>query len=169
MEKRSKTSKRARASTRDVVGIKIAERINPKWRENYDALVKTRTRLLERKGVLVRDASEESPAFGLHMADAATDTYDRDFALGIATSEQNVLYEIDEALNRIRNGSYGICELTGKPIEKERLKAIPWARFSAAAEKQLEREGAVKRAKLGQLAGLVGTAQPENDEDLHEE
>src|SRR5687767_13772350 len=98
MEKRSKTSERARAATRDVVGIKIAERINPKWRENYDALVKTRTRLLERKGVLVRDSSEESPAFGLHMADAATDTYDRDFALGIATSEQNVLYEIDEAL-----------------------------------------------------------------------
>lgn len=83
------------------------------------------------------------------MADAGTDTFDRDFALGMLSSEQDALYEIDEALNRIRDGTYGKCELTGKPIEPARLDAIPWTRFSAAAEKQLEREGALKRVRLG--------------------
>jgi RNA polymerase-binding transcription factor DksA len=83
------------------------------------------------------------------MADAATDTYDRDLALSMLSSEVDATYQIDQAIDRIRNGTYGKCELTGKPIEPERLEAVPWARFSAEAEKQLEREGARKRTRLG--------------------
>ena len=167
MEKRRRSPKRARASTQDVLGIPTEpqKRISPKWREHYTALVSLRNRLLERKGMLVRDASEEQPAYSLHMADAGTDTYDRDFALSIATSEQDALYQIDQALNRIRDGSYGVCELTGKPIEPERLKAVPWARFSATAEKELERNGAVKRAKLGDLASMPMASEPDRDEE----
>ena len=70
-------------------------------------------------------------------------------AIGILSSEQDALYEIEQALHRIRDGTYGICELSGKRIESERLQAIPWARFTAAAEKQLEKEGAVTRHRLG--------------------
>lgn len=170
MEKRRRNLRRARASTQDVLGTAPAKpRVDPKWRNHHDALVKSRNRLMERKGVLARDASEELPAFSLHMADAATDTYDRDFALSIATSEQSALYEIDAALNRIREGTYGVCELTGKPIEKERLKAIPWARFSASAEKELERAGAIKRPKLGQLIDVMGAAQSQSEDDSDEE
>src|SRR5437667_415062 len=82
------------------------------------------------------------PPFSTHMADAATDTYDRDFALSMLSCEQDSLYEIDEALDRIRDGTYGVCELTGKKIEPQRLEAIPWTRFTAEAEKQLEKQGA---------------------------
>src|SRR5438093_3294390 len=130
METRRKTSKRPRASTGDVLAS-AADKPNPvppKWREHFKALVNARNRLADRRGTLVRDASEEQPAYSLHIADAGTDNYDRDFALSIATSEQEALYEIDQALNRIQEGAYGICELTGKPIELERLKAVPWTR-----------------------------------------
>jgi RNA polymerase-binding transcription factor DksA len=98
---------------------------------------------------LNREALEEQPGFSTHMADAGTDTFDRDFALGMLSTQQDAIYEIELALERIRNGTYGICELTGRRIEKERLDAIPWARFSVPAEMQLEQEGQVKRAGLG--------------------
>jgi len=89
------------------------------------------------------------------MSDAGTDTYDRDFALSMMSLEQDGLYEIQEALSRIQHGTYGICELTGKPIEPERLEAIPWTRFSADAEKRLEREGGATRARLGPREEVV--------------
>ena len=108
-----------------------------------------REHILRRQGGLAQEANDQQPAFSTHMADAGTDTFDRDFALGMLSSEQDALYEIDEALDRVRDGTYGKCELTGKPIESARLDAIPWTRFSAAAEKQLEREGAVKKTRLG--------------------
>ncbi|HVV73472.1 MAG TPA: TraR/DksA C4-type zinc finger protein [Verrucomicrobiae bacterium] len=101
-----------------------------------------------RQADLTKDANEEKPTAGTHLADAGTDSYDRDMALGMLSSEQDAVYEIEEALDRIRAGTYGKCELTGKPIEPARLEAIPWTRFSASAEKELEREGVAKRAGL---------------------
>jgi len=171
MERRKKPSRAARASTKDILGITTGQskRIPTKWREHYSALVQFHNRLVERRGTVVREASEEQPAYSLHMADAGTDTYDRDFALSIATSEQESLFEIDQAINRIQEGSYGICELTGKPIEAERLKAIPWARFSAEAEKELESNGTVKRAKLGELTDLPKTSEPDKEDEESEE
>lgn len=167
MERRRKHSTPVRASTKDILGInnEPSKRIPTKWREHHNALVEFRNRLVQRRGMLVRDASEEQPAYSLHMADAGTDAYDRDFALSIATSEQESLYEIDQAINRIQDGSYGVCELTGKPIELERLKAIPWTRFSASAEKELESNGVVKRAKLGELADLPKSSEPDKDQE----
>lgn len=170
MERRRKPSKPARASTADVLGTAALthKRVPTKWREHHNSLVAFRNRLIERRGTLVRDASEEQPVFSLHMADAGTDTYDRDFALSIASSEQESLYEVDQAINRIENGSYGICEMTGKPIEAERLKAIPWTRFSTSAEKELESAGAVKRARLGELTDLPKNGGPEQEEEDEE-
>jgi len=143
--------RRRRAATADVVSSNLLpkEHVPTKWKKHYRHLIQMRDYLLNRQGELVKDASEEQPAFSLHMADAGTDSFDRDFALSRVSSEQDAVYEIDEALIRIRRGTYGVCELTGKPIEQKRLEAIPWARFSAAAEKQLEKDGAVKRARLG--------------------
>jgi RNA polymerase-binding transcription factor DksA len=166
MERRKKPFTPARASTADILGAGPATpKIPAKWREHHTSLVRFRSRLAQRRGTLVKDASEEQPAYSLHMADAGTDTYDRDFALSIATSEQESLYEVDQAINRIENGSYGVCEVTGQPIEPERLKAIPWTRFSAGAEQELERNGVVKRARLGELADLPKTSEPEKEEE----
>ena len=89
------------------------------------------------------------------MADAGTDEYDRDFALGMLSSQQDAVYEIEQALDRIRNGTYGICELTGKRIPAARLEAIPWTRFTAEAERKLEREGELRRARLGPRETVV--------------
>jgi len=167
METRRKSSERPRASTKDVIspGADKQERVPPKWREHFQTLVNARNRLTDRRGTLLRDASEEQPAYSLHIADAGTDNFDRDFALSIASSEQEALYEIDQALNRIREGTYGVCELTGKPVEPERLKAVPWTRFSTAAEKELEGAGVVRRARLGQLADLPKSSEPDRDDE----
>lgn len=173
MEKRriKHATPRARASTKDVLGFAKppADRIPAKWREYYDVLVKARDRLSNRRGELVRDAAEELPSFSLHMADAGTDAFDRDFALSMASSEQNALYEIEQAINRIRDGSYGKCEVTGKPIEPDRLKAVPWARFSAQAERDLEKEGNVKRARLAPLENVAATLGAAEEREADEE
>src|SRR5712691_11139425 len=145
-----KGRRKARAATQDVVGrIQPQPVIKLKWRMYYKRLTVLRDQLLNRQGALTRDAIEEQPNYSTHMADAGTDNYDRDLALGMLSSDQDALYEIEEAIDRIRNGTYGICELTREPIEKERLEVIPWTRFTAVAEKQLEKEGAVKHARLG--------------------
>src|SRR5438552_3432909 len=148
--KQTRALKRARAATRDVLGNPARkERVPAKWRKHYKHLIELRDQLLRRQAISSKDALEEQPTFSTHMADAGTDTYDRDFALSMLSSEQEALYEIEQALNRIQNGAYGVCELTGKRIEARRLDAIPWTRFCAAAEKQLEAEGQIKRAQLG--------------------
>ena len=118
-------------------------------------LLQLRAQILRRKDSLADSAKEEQPAFSLHMADAGTDEFDRDFALSLMSSEQNALYEVDQALTRIRNGTYGVCEITGEAIEAERLAAIPWARFSAAAQRELELSGSVRRTQLAQRGSLT--------------
>lgn len=82
----------------------------------------------------------DSSAFGMHQGDAGSDAYDRDFALNLLSQEQDALYEIDEALQRIGNGSYGICEMSGKPIPEARLEAIPFARLTVDCQEKVEME-----------------------------
>src|SRR2546421_5056910 len=129
-------------------------RIDPKWQTHYESLVALRAQLGQRKGALSEIAREEQRAFSLHMADAGTDEFDRDFALSMMSSDQNAAFEIDAALARIRDGSYGLCEITGQPIEAERLAAIPWTRFSAEAQRELEATGEAARTRLGERGSL---------------
>jgi RNA polymerase-binding transcription factor DksA len=125
-------------------------RIPPQWQEHYDALIVCRAQLGQRKSGLNEIAREEQQAFSLHMADAGTDEFDRDFALSILSSDQNAMYEIDAALDRIRAGTYGMCEISGLPIEAERLLAIPWTRYSAVAQRELEEGGHAARTRFGE-------------------
>jgi DnaK suppressor protein len=81
-----------------------------------------------------------SSAFGMHQADAGSDAYEKDFALSLLSQEQDALYEIEEALKRIEQRSYGTCEMSGQPIPLERLEAIPFARYTVQCQEQLERE-----------------------------
>jgi RNA polymerase-binding protein DksA len=64
-----------------------------------------------------------------HLGDTATATFDRELDEGLAEGAQQTLDEIDAALKRIDDGTYGICEVCGKPIGEERLRAIPWTRY----------------------------------------
>lgn len=86
-----------------------------------------------------RDAAGDLSNYGIHMADQGTDNFDREFALSLVSNEQDVLYEIDEALHRIDGGTYGVCEVTGRAIECERLKALPYARCCLEAQTMMER------------------------------
>ena len=75
----------------------------------------------------------------LHMADMGTDNYEQEFTLGLVQKDRDLLREINAALAKIQNGTYGICEGTGKPISKARLEAQPWAKYSIEHARQLER------------------------------
>ena len=74
-----------------------------------------------------------------YLSDQGTETFDREFALNQLSSEQDVLFEIDEAIRRIENGTYGICEMTNEPINIERLEALPYVRHSIKAQSELEK------------------------------
>jgi RNA polymerase-binding protein DksA len=75
----------------------------------------------------------------IHMADMGTDNYEQEFTLGLVQKDRDLLREINAALAKIQNGAYGICEGTGKPINKERLEYQPWARYSIEYARMLER------------------------------
>jgi len=84
------------------------------------------------------DASGDLSSMPIHMADLGTDNYEQEFALGLMDSERKLLQEIDNAMQRIEQRTYGICEGTGKPIAKARLKAKPWARYCVEYARMLE-------------------------------
>ena len=74
----------------------------------------------------------------IHMADMGTDNYEQEFTLGLVEKDRQLLREINVALAKIRDGTYGICEGTGKPISKARLEAKPWAKYSIEYTRKLE-------------------------------
>ena len=128
-----------------------------KYRKYHKLLVELRNSLsdgIERHSeeTLKRSAKDDAgdlSSYGQHMADAGTDTFDRDFALSLVSSEQEALTEIDAAIKRIHADTYGICENTGKPISKERLMAVPFTRYSAEAQKDIERNRHHSRTQAG--------------------
>lgn len=142
----------------------LAEKDVPeKFKRYYRLLLDLRASLTEgierhSEETLKRSAKDDAgdlSAYGQHMADAGTDTFDRDFALSMVASEQEALSEIDAAIKRIRDGTYGICEITAKPIAKERLLAVPFTRYSAEAQKEIERNRHRTRTQPG-LFGELG-------------
>jgi len=111
----------------------------------------------------------EASAFGMHQADAGTDAYDRDFALSLLSQEQDALYEIEEALKRIINGTYGVCEACNKRIPQARLDALPFARLTIDCQQIYEKEVGPNsgRRQVRSLFGLMGSE--DEDEDGEEE
>jgi len=85
-----------------------------------------------------QDASGDLSSMPIHMADLGTDNYEQEFALGLVDSERKLLKEVYDALSRIEQGKYGICEGTGKHIPKARLEAQPWARYCVDYARMLE-------------------------------
>lgn len=77
----------------------------------------------------------------IHMADVGSDQYDQELTLGLVESERRLLNEIEEALARLEEGTYGICEVSGEPINKARLEAKPWAKYTIEVAREMERNG----------------------------
>lgn len=167
-DRRAKVTRKA-ATTADIVNTgKRARRVPAKWRPYYDRLLTLREGLIDRQHTLATDAVVDASSATSHIADAGTDTYDRDWALGMLSSEQNALYQIEQALDRIYNGTYGVCELTGKDIDPRRLEAIPWTRFSVEAESELEAQGSRKRTRIGPRAALAEPSDSAVNEDAED-
>ena len=135
-------------------------KIKSQWLKYYATLMDLRERLVAQMNGLAKESAEEMSGYSLHMADSGTDNFDRDFALSLLSSDQDAMYEIEEALKRIEKNTFGICELTGKQIPKARLQAIPWTRFTVESQAQLERDGALRQRRLGALGTVdsVGTS-----------
>ncbi len=173
LEKPAKPNHVKAASLADILGFnpKKAKPAEPhddkdvpeKFRRYYKLLIDLRQHLTEgiqlhSEETLKRSSKDDSgdlSSYGQHMADAGTDTFDRDFALSLVSSEQEALTEIDAAIKRIHDGTYGVCEITQKPIAKERLLAVPFTRYSAEAQKDLEKNRYRARAASG-LFGELG-------------
>ena len=115
-----------------------------------------------------RAEGSEASAFGMHQADAGSDAYDRDFALNLLSQEQDALYEIDEALKRIELGTYGTCEMSNKPINHERLEAIPFTRYTVECQSQLEKQNKAQRVRQS-VTSLFGLTDEESSDTEEEE
>jgi DnaK suppressor protein len=124
--------------------------------------------LLERRREILSDVgSMENEAFKagsnlsnmpIHMADVGTDNFEQEFTLGLIESERLTLREIQEALGRIEDGTYGLCVATGKPIGRMRLEAVPWAKHTIEYSRMLEqglvhREADQRQEEEGAVAG----------------
>jgi len=147
-----------------------AAKIRPEWAKFYQNLLELRERLLAQMNGLAKESAEEMSSYSLHMADSGTDNFDRDFALSLLSADQDAIYEIEEALKRIEKNTYGVCELTGKTIPKTRLAVIPWTRFTVEAQAQLERDGALRQRRLGQLGSVdnAGSVEVEEEDEVEE-
>jgi RNA polymerase-binding transcription factor DksA len=152
---------RGKSSTQDILGGINGRKIQRKWSEHQRRLFALREQFLKGRNAQSENAKETLSTSTEHIADAATDSFDRDCALALLSSTQNALYEIEQALNRIANGTYGVCELSGQAIEVDRLRAIPWTRFCALTQAQLETRSGAARVQLGE----VGTCSKSSDAD----
>src|SRR6202166_3460715 len=145
------------------------EKLPPFLRKQKSKLLQLRDSLLDSMMGVGQDTfrsraeGSEASAFGMHQADAGSDAYDRDFALSLLSQEQDALYEIEEALKRIDLGTYGVCEMSGKPIAHPRLEALPFARYTVECQSQIEKQGKVTRARVP-VTSLFGLTDEEPGE-----
>ena len=148
-------------------------KLSPFLRKQKKRLLALRDAMLDSMNGMAQDnlraraEGNEASAFGMHQADAGSDAYDRDFALNLLSQEQDALYEIDEAIKRIELGTYGTCEMSGKPINHERLEAIPFTRFTVECQSQIERQNKAKRVRqsVTSLFGLTDDEKEDGDEE----
>ncbi len=125
------------------------EQVDAKWRWHFRALLALRDRLLRERASLLRVASEPMGAQSLDPLDSATDESDHERVFSEISADQDALNEVDDALRRIMDGDYGICQETHRRIAAARLKAVPWTRYSQSAEARFERAGGTSRPRPG--------------------
>jgi len=162
-KKSSKVKKLTTASIDDILGFggpSVAvgrplwdeSKVPKQWMPYFRALMSLRSALKgslgERSSETIGASARESGELSINSSDAGTETFDRDLALSMVANDQEALEEIEDAIDRIFNGTYGVCLETKKPINKNRLKAVPFTRFSVEGQIQFER-GKIKERDFG--------------------
>ncbi len=124
------------------------KKLTKKQLEHFKAkLLEERKRVLEEMDELqqtnlkqsISEASGENSRYSYHLGDVASLSYGREFSMGLAERQQKYLEQVDEALQRIEDGSYGICKVTGEAIAIERLEEVPVAKYSVKGKEIMER------------------------------
>ncbi len=144
-----KTAKKVQEKTASTIVVSGGSPLSGKIARNKYFKVKDLREQLKRLLLLRERVSGEISSISLNslsptdrdpsLSDQGTDTFDREFALNQLSSEQDVLFEIDEAIRRLENGTYGICEISGEPINIERLQALPYVRYTISTQSELEK------------------------------
>ncbi len=178
---KAKKQKFAAASVSDILGFNPKQRKTPEERREqqvpkkflsyYRVLIKLRNELRDdldshSQGTLLTSSKEESGDLSSNSTDSGSESFDRDIALSMVASEQEALQEVDAAIDRIFDGTFGICQETGKPVKRDRLKAVPFTRFSLEGQIMHE-EGSGRQVERGgiftNLSESVPGMEPDSD------
>ena len=177
-KKVSKVKKIQTASINDILGfgtVSVAKRpvrdekkVPKEWESYYRILMSMRNSLKgslgERSSETIGASARESGELSLNSSDAGTETFDRDLALSMVANDQEALEEIEDAIDRIFDGSYGICQETKKPIKKNRLQAVPFTRFSLEGQMQYEQSSRRERdSGAGAFATISDSTMGQDD------
>ena len=149
------------ATTADILGMDRRPTIPRCWASHYEELCRERDRLLSRDCSVPESFSTKMD----ELADAGSEETLNDMSFASAAATKETLHEVLDAIRRIERGNYGICEITGDPIEAERLNAIPWARYSRAGQDELEKDGFEWKPGLAALEMVSEDGEPAEEDD----
>jgi RNA polymerase-binding transcription factor DksA len=144
-------------------------KVPKEWQSYYDDLMSLRNSLKGALGArsdetLGASARESSGELSINSSDSGTEAFNRDVALSMVASEQEALEEIEDAIDRIFDGTFGICQETKKPIKKARLKVVPFTRFSLEGQTQYEQRNRKDRdAGGGVFATIADSTMGQDD------
>jgi len=175
IKSRSKVrSRKVKRHVAKVAPLSIATspiRIPRKYRRLYDALGRLRDQIIRQINFLATDnlkRTQNDTEVDFRSEEQGTDNFNRDFALNRVSLDQDILFEIDEALNRIQMGTYGVCEICGHSIEQARLAALPYSRMCVTCQSKTETSGKHPRSvETGDIFPNVDkttTESPSDDE-----
>jgi RNA polymerase-binding protein DksA len=132
----------------EIVEEKVNKKLTKKQLQYFkDKLLAEKQKALEEMGELqqnnlkqsISDSAGENSRYSYHLGDVASLSYGREFSMGLAERQQKYLEQIDDALRRVEDGTYGICKVTGDAIDVERLEEVPVAKYSVKGKEILER------------------------------
>ncbi|MFL2929465.1 MAG: TraR/DksA family transcriptional regulator [Opitutales bacterium] len=177
--KSAKVKKIQTASIDDILGFGISTgptrpirdeaNVPKEWNSYYNDLMTLRQSLKGALGqrsseTLGATARESSGELSINSSDSGTETFNRDVALSMVASEQEALEEIEDAIDRIFDGTFGICQETNKPIKKARLKVVPFTRFSLEGQTLYERRKRKDRDNGGGIFATISESKLGEDE-----
>ena len=130
----------------DNSGKKRKSPFNKRQLDKYREILQAKRALLFGDVSSFEEGALQSSSGGLshtpqHIAEQGSDVQDQSLMLDLAAADRGIIKEIDAALARIADGTFGLCEMTGEPIGEDRLEELPWARFSIEAARMRERMG----------------------------